>query len=259
VLALLRSGSGRRPRIDPALAGGLRAWLEDAAAVVVAARGEDAPPLVLGLGRMPVSAPGIPLGATGHGALEPVVATLVHVLFRQIVTTGSVDDPLADALDALSVDPWQQELVAQVRGLTDVARAALRRSLRRHVTNLVDLTPRFAPGWLPRTDDRIAIPLAGGRVVLGGTFDLLVGVPDPGKASLCALGLTVVGPSAAARRALRHLALLETLRSGAPPYRLALLHSECGRSTVEDVTEELLLTVTADVAQWLAGMAGTGG
>ena len=48
VLALLRDGSGQRPRFDPGLAGGLRAWLEDAAAELVARRGEDAPPLFLG-------------------------------------------------------------------------------------------------------------------------------------------------------------------------------------------------------------------
>ena len=42
---------------------------------------------------------------------------------------------------------------------------------------------------MPRTDDRVAIPLAGGRIVLHGVFDLLVGLPRPDTASLCALGL----------------------------------------------------------------------
>ena len=48
VLALLRGDSAARPRFDPALAGGLRAWLEDAAYDVVARRGVDAAPLALG-------------------------------------------------------------------------------------------------------------------------------------------------------------------------------------------------------------------
>src|SRR5271154_4509807 len=48
VLALLRGDAGARPRFDPGLAGGLRAWLEDAAYDVVSARGEHAPPLFLG-------------------------------------------------------------------------------------------------------------------------------------------------------------------------------------------------------------------
>src|ERR1700691_5138934 len=48
VLPLLRGDAAPRPRFDPGLAGGLRAWLEDAAYDVVAARGEHAPPLFLG-------------------------------------------------------------------------------------------------------------------------------------------------------------------------------------------------------------------
>src|ERR1700728_5000403 len=48
VLALLRGDAAARPRFDPGLAGGRRAWLEDAAYDVVVARGEHAPPLFLG-------------------------------------------------------------------------------------------------------------------------------------------------------------------------------------------------------------------
>src|ERR1700761_6595357 len=48
VLALLRGDAAARPRFDPGLAGGLRAWLEDAAYDVVAARGDHTTPLFLG-------------------------------------------------------------------------------------------------------------------------------------------------------------------------------------------------------------------
>ncbi len=248
ILTSLRRGSGGRPRFDPDLAGGLRAWLEDAASLVVAARGEDAPPLVLNTDQVG--------SGGGAGGPDTVLATLVHVVFRQIVTTGSVDDPFTDALSALSIDPWRRELVEHLRGLSELSRAALRRTLETHVGHLHALTPRFAPGWLPRTDDRIAIPLAGGRVVLRGTVDLLVGVPEPGTASLCALGVTAGGPVESAQRTLRLLALLETLRSGMPPFRLALLETESGRYGVEDVTEQDLRAVTALVAGQLEERAG---
>ncbi len=49
VLALLRGDATARPRFDPGLAGGLRAWLEDAAYDIVAARGDHAPPSSSGL------------------------------------------------------------------------------------------------------------------------------------------------------------------------------------------------------------------
>ncbi len=105
---------------------------------------------------------------------------------------------------------------------------------------------------MPRTDDRVATPLAGGRVVLHGVFDLLVGLPRPGTASLCALGVSTGRPWAWQRRSLHYLALLETLRSGTPPFRLALLESATGRYGVEDVREEHLRAIASHIVAWLA-------
>jgi len=259
VLALLRNGSGQRPRFDPGLAGGLRAWLEDAASLVVAARGEDAPALSLGPRQLLGDHEDGDSGGASNGTELPpgvVRSYLVHALFRQIVTTGTVDDPLGDALGALGVDPARAELVRHVTGLPRGARTELAASLSAHVASLLALTPRFAPGWLPRTGDRVAIPLAGGRLTLVGTFDLLVGAPTAATASLCAVGLTTDGPWARARRTLHFLALLEALRTGTPPFRVALLHSGAGRYGVEDVTEAHLGAVVSHVAARLEEMAG---
>jgi hypothetical protein len=93
--------------------------------------------------------------------------------------------------------------------------------------------------------------LAGGRIVLHGVFDLVVGLPQPRTASVCALGLSTSGPWAAARRSLHYLSLLETLRSGSPPFRLALLESASGRYGVEDVREEHLRAIASHIAAWL--------
>jgi hypothetical protein len=146
-------------------------------------------------------------------------------------------------------------MVRWIDELSDPARNALAATLVPHVAHLKNLTPRFAAGWLPRTNDRVAIPLAGGRVVLSGVFDLLVGAPVPGTATLCALGLTTGGRWAQARTALHYLALLETLRSGTPPFRVALLHSALGRYGVEDVVEEHLRAIVSQVALRLTDLA----
>ena len=255
VLALLRDGSGRRPRFDPGLSGGLRSWLEDAAAELVARRGEDASPIFLGPrllwhGSDPTT--GSTETSTDPYSTEWMTSCLVRALFRQVVLSGVVDDPLGDALDALRVDPGRIDMARHIDQLSSETRAALAASLRIHVENLMNLTPRFAARWLPRTDDRVAIPLAGGRVVLTGVFDLLVGAPVAGRATLCALGLTTGGRWSQARTALHYLALLETLRSGTPPFRLALLHSSAGRYGVEDVLEEHLRTIVSHVVVCLS-------
>ncbi len=287
LLALLRGASpvtahgagdraaAARPRFDPGLAGGLRAWLEDAAYDVVARRGDDAPRLVLGARRLlgaeeagraeappagdPVADGPTPGDVMAGGLTEPdaaLVARLVHVLFRQLVHGGAGGDPLADALDALRA-AGAGAPVRRIESLPAPARAALATALARHAANLRVLVPRFAPGWMPRTDDHVAVPLAGGRVVLSGTFDLLVGAPHPGTASLCALGLSTGGPWPRERRTLHFLALLEALRSGTPPFRLALIESASRRYGVEDVREEHLRAITSHIVAWLAEEASS--
>ena len=248
VLALLRGDAAARPRFDPGLAGGLRAWLEDAAYDVVAARGDHALPLFLGPRQL--------LGSHDERHDDSfsaglVLSRLAHALLRQLVHTGEIGDPLADALDALRAAGDDAE-VRHIEELPALARATLAETLSVHARNLTGLVPRFAPGWMPRTDDRVAIPLAGGRVVLHGTFDLVVGLPQQRTASLCALGVSTGGTWASERRSLHYLSLLETLRSGAPPFRLALLESASGRYGVEDVREEHLRAIASHLAAWLA-------
>lgn len=264
VLARLRDRSAQRPRFDPGLAGGLRAWLEDGAGALVARRGDDALPLHLGprllLGPADQNSPSrqtLALAPKRENYPSQVVTSyLVHALFRQLVTTGSVGDPLTDALDALGLHPNRAGLIGHVGRLDRRARTELRAELTDQIGHLRELTPHFAPGWLPRTDDRVAIPLAGGRVVLCGVFDLLVGAPAPGQASLCALQLTSGGPWAFARTALHYLALLETLRHGNPPFRLGLLDSAVGRYVIEDVQQEHLRAMASHLVTRLALLAG---
>jgi hypothetical protein len=244
VLALLRGDATQRPRFDPGLAGGLRAWLEDAAYDVVTARGDHAPPLVLG----PHQLLGSPdeRRADDERSEHRVLSRLAHALLRQLVHAGQITDPLADALDAVRAGGDEAE-VRRIESLPAAARSLLAERLAVHARHLTALVPRFAPGWMPRTDDRVAIPLAGGRVVLHGVFDLVVGLP----ASLCALGLSTGGPWAVERRSLHYLSLLETLRSGTPPFRLALLESASGRYGVEDVREEHLRAIASHIAAFL--------
>jgi hypothetical protein len=260
VLALLRGGGGTRPRFDPGLAGGLRAWLEDAAFEAVAARGDGAGPLVLGPRRLlgSTGGPGGPSeGDDGMPSDELVLSRVVHALFRQLVDVGTLDDPLDDGLEALRAEGEQSgEVVRHIEALTGPARAALSDAVSLHAEHLLALVPRLASGWLPRTDDRVSVPLAGGRIVLQGVFDLLIGVPAAGQASLCAMAVSTGGPWPKERRSLHYLALLETLRSGAPPFRLALLESASGRYGVEDVREEHLVAMASHVAAWLGGGGG---
>jgi hypothetical protein len=277
VLELLRADGLARLPSSAGLAGGLRAWLEDAAYAAVRVRGEDAPALVLGSRQLLGPAAVVNVAATspgpgdiGDGAMsEPdpphgvVVARLVHALFRQIMTVGALDDPLRDAVDALGARGGRAEgAVRYIEALPAAERRSLGEAVGAHASHLLELLPRPLPEWLPRTDERVAIPLAGGGVVLQGVFDLVVDVPQERGPARGALALSTDGAWGRARRSLHYLALLDTLRSGRPPFRLAQVDSSTGRFGAEDVREEHLRVMTAHVCAWLAGAswgAGVGG
>jgi hypothetical protein len=254
LLARLREPTGIRTGFE-GLAGGLRAWLEDAAFTAVTVRGEAAPPLSVGPRRLLAPPGDAPVYESV--AEERVLARLVGALFRQLVTAAAIGDPLRDALDALRADRSESDVVRHVESLRAAERAALAEALAVHTAHLRALVPRFAPASMPRTDDRVAIPLAGGRVVLGGVFDLLVGDGGRGGAALSAVGLSVGGPPDRDRWRLHFLALLQTLRCGTPPIRLALLHTATGVYGVEDVRAQHLCAAATHVAAWLGGCAGT--
>lgn len=186
------------------------------------------------------------LAAGGHGPRVPEVTVplargaMVAALFRQHVTTGRIGDPVADALSALGVDERNGPVVEYLKELAPGERASLHRQVAAQAQLLVSSWPPVAPGWLPRTADRLSVPLAGGRVVLTGVVDLVLGAAAGDRASVCLVDVRS-GERRAEHRDDRHFhGLLETVRAGAPPFRLATYYSATGEVDVDDVDDELL-------------------
>ena len=168
--------------------------------------------------------------------------SLVDALFRQWVTIGVIEDPWADAVGALEVDGDRDGVVAFV---TELPVAALRRRLMtevvEHATNIAERWPVLSPAWLPRTQERLEVPLCGGRVVLAGVVDLVLGSPAQDRASVCLVELKSGGRRIEHRGDLHFYALLEALRSGAPPFRIATYYSGTGELDAEPVAEDTLV------------------
>jgi hypothetical protein len=127
-----------------------------------------------------------------------------------------------------------------VHGLAGRKLVDFQNELNAQATILLTRWPRLSPAWLPRTQERIAIPLAGGDVVLVGVVDLIVGAPSSGRASVGLIELKSGRARVEDREDLRFYGLLETLRSGAAPFRLATFYSRTGQVDAEDVDDELL-------------------
>ncbi len=271
LLERLRVTGRRRPGVDPELADRLRARLDQG---IVAARAELAettgdcgvdapgsgprrsgPALVVtkeGLNRkLACDAHRI---ATGSGGGTPTTAmacgAMIDVLFRQLVTVGASDDPMADGMAALSVDERQRGLSDWIERLPAVDRAELRSEVERQAEGLRRRWPSLEPGWLPRTQEAMRAPLAGGAVELSARVDLAIGRPAVDEASVA-----IVEVKSGSRRAhhsadLHFYALIETLRSSAPPFVVATYYTRSGELDVEPITEEVL---AASARRTLAG------
>lgn len=251
----LRGGQAARPAVDPGLAGGLRDWLEDGLVADIAALPADVLEVrvskhdltrVLTCEAQLVAQKAAPAPVTAEMAL----GCLVDAAFRQWVTIGVVADPLADGLEALAADGDGDRVSAFVAGLSAGERRGLDDQLRRHVEGIVRRWPVPHPAWMPRTQANLTVPLGGGRVVLSGIADLMLGAPASAVASVCVVEVKS-GPRRVEHRADVHFyALLETLRSGAPPFRVATYYTATGELDVEPVGEDLL---TATVPRVLEG------
>jgi len=252
LLRRLRGDGAPRPVVDPGLAGGLRDWLEDGLVEAVGGLPGDSETVrvnkeslsqVLLCEAHLVARRGAPRVMT----VELARGSLVDALFRQWVTTGAVEDPWNDALEALAVEGDRDGVGSFVTGLPPTRRHQMMAEVADHAADIVARWPVLSPAWLPRTQERLEVPLCGGRVVLAGVVDLVLGRPARDRASVCLVELKSGTRRVEHRGDLHFYALLEALRSGAPPFRIATYYSATGELDAEPVEEETLVRTLARV------------
>jgi len=247
LLERLRVTGRLRPAADPAFTADLKGLLESGLQDLAELGGpEDGGRLVVTKDRLT----GV-LACPGHRTVDrfgersftiPMACgALVDALFRQIVTVGSVGDPLADALDGLGTDERQSGLVAWIGGLAPSDLAELRAEVDRQVQGLVSRWPVLDPHWLPRTQEAMRAGLAGGRIELSARVDLAIGRPAEDEGSVAIVEVKSGARRPAHREDLRFYALVEALRSPAPPFAVATYYSRTGEVDVESVTHDLLV------------------
>ena len=251
LLGRLRGEGTDRPGVDPGLAGGLRDWLEDGLAEAAGADPGGGGGGEGGVVRVTKeSLTGVLLceahlvarrAAPRAVSVELARGSLVDALFRQWVTTGRLGDPWSDALDAVAVGGDGDGIAAFVEALAPDARRSLAEEIAEHAAGIVARWPVPSPAWLARTQERVVVPLGGGRVVLSGVVDLAFGGPAGDRASVCVVEIKSGRRRLDHRGDLHFYALLETLRSGAPPFRIATYYTRTGELDVEPVTDDVLV------------------
>jgi PD-(D/E)XK nuclease superfamily len=101
--------------------------------------------------------------------------------------------------------------------------------------------PPLRPAWVPRTESKSRVELFDGRIILSGKTDLTLG--RPGAKVIIDLKSGRVATSH--REDLRFYALLETIKLGVPPRKLASYYLDTARTHPEDVSEGVLRAAVA--------------
>ncbi|MGO8873881.1 MAG: hypothetical protein ACLQPH_21255 [Acidimicrobiales bacterium] len=248
LLERLRVTGRPRPTADPELAHRLRRGIEHDLTLGGGPTGRRPAPTVVvtkdRLRRALACGAHHPMGEFDEPQPTTALAcgALVDVLFRQLVTVGSFDDPMADGLAALAIDDRNQRLVSWIETLPAPARRELAAEVERQADGLRRRWPGLEPSWLPRTQEALRAELAGGAVSLSARVDLAIGGPAEGEASVAFVEVTSGMRRAEHRADLHFYALVETLRRSVPPFVVATYYTRTGELDVDPVTEELLVS-----------------
>jgi RecB family exonuclease len=183
-------------------------------------------------------------GTVAHKAVElsvtlrdrPPPLDLVDIAIERLIASDT------------SIGPWLLDadpaVLAQVRG--DAAD---------WVVKFDDTFPPLRRAWRPRLESPLTVQLCGGRVVLRGKVDLALGRADGTTARVLVVDFKTGRPSAGFADDLRFYALLEAIRVGVPPFRLATFSLDSGTWAAEDVDEAVLASAARRTVDAIAKLA----
>ena len=236
-----------RPDFGPDLGRELRALLEEGLAPLVADR-QPSEPLVLSKRTIAQahSCEGLLQAerAAGFSWSAPAArGTVAHKAVELSITLRDCPSPLdlVDVAIERLIDGSERGISAWLLDAPAAEVAELRGAACDWVTKFQDTFPALQRGWRPRLESSLMVELCGGRVVLRGKVDLALGRAEGTQARVLIIDFKSGRALAVHAQDLRFYALLEAVRVGVPPFRLATFSLDSGTWAPEDVNEEVLL------------------
>ena len=179
------------------------------------------------------------LGTVAHKAVElsvtlrhrPAPLDLVEMALERLMD-GSDRSIGAWLLDAPAVE------LAEVRG-----------AAADWLTKFEDTFPPLQRSWRPRLESSLTVEACGGRVQLRGRVDLALGRADGTSARVLIVDFKTGRARPVHTEDLRFYALLETIRVGLPPFRLATFSLDSGTWIAEDVDTDTLLAAARRIIE----------
>jgi PD-(D/E)XK nuclease superfamily len=183
-------------------------------------------------------------GSVAHRAIE----LSMHVR-GEPVPEELVDEAISRMTEAdTSLGDWLQTV-------SEADRADLRCEAVDRVSSFLELWPPLKPQWRPRCESKVGADLLDDRIHLAGKVDLSIGVAEGMRAGKVLIDLKTGGFSPTHLDDLRFYALVEAMKLGVPPRRVATHYLDTGKLVPEDVTEATLASAARRVAdgvrRWL--------
>jgi len=188
------------------------------------------------------------VGSVVHKAIELSISSRAEAVALDLVDHAM--QSLTEDTRRSSPRPWL--LTAAPLELAD-----LRGRAHDTVVKFQECWPRLQAAWAPRTETGIGAELCGSRIVLWGRVDLVLGVARGDEARSLIIDLKTGRSYPGHLDDLRFYALVQTLRIGVPPFRVASYYLDTATFHAEDVTVEMLAVAvrrTIDGATKMAGL-----
>lgn len=261
VIDLLGRHHDDAPDVGPDLADALRAELEERLRPVCASipDGQD-----LWVGKTPLAAFNACQGRWQAQAETPfswsipaVRGTVSHKAIELTLNWRGPVEPgraVDAALDHLLDDEYASA-GRFLRTLTTVDLAELRSASVDLVTAFEECFPPLRARWRPVIDGRSRVDLCDGRIVLSGRPDLTLG--QALRSGKVIIDLKTGSPHPHHVDDLRFYALIDTLRVGLPPRRLATVYLDTAQPVAETVTAGVLEAATERVVRSVTAMIET--
>lgn len=256
ILAGLIDRGGERPVFEEDLEERLRARLDEGLAPLVAQRAADAGTWHLAK-RVLTEAhqcEGLHMARRAvpfEWSPEMARGTLAHRVIERLVLQSTSLAPLEQARSTIEKTALEDnDLGLFLRGLDEDVHADLVRDVSNAATEFSSQWPPVSARWAPRVETPVRAELCDGAVVLRGVYDLALGVPAGRQARTLIVDFKAGEIHHDHLLELRFYALIEALRVGVPPYRVAAYSLTGASYRVERVCEPML----DDTVDWvLAG------
>jgi len=144
------------------------------------------------------------------------------------------------AIAAYLADEQDASLGPYLAGASRLEMAELRASANDVVVQFLECFPPLRREWRPRTDTPILVKLCADRITLRGKPDLAFGQARGSESGVLILDLKTGWSYPHHFDDLRFYALLQTLKVGVPPYRVASYYLDSATFHHEDVTPATL-------------------